>query len=58
VKQFQGGLVCKARRAVYYSTLGWRAIEKKEEEKHLHQAPEALDRVAFLYYVQGLGFQR
>jgi len=29
VKRFQGGLVLKAHRLVYHSTLGWRVIKKK-----------------------------
>jgi len=31
MKRFRGGLVCKAHRLVYHSTLGWRVIKKKEE---------------------------
>ena len=33
VKRFRGGLVFKAHRLVYHSTLGWRIIKKKEEER-------------------------
>ena len=32
-KLFQGGLVFEARRLVYHSNLGWRAIEKEEEKQ-------------------------
>ena len=32
MKRFQGGLVFKAHRLVYHSSLGWRVIKKKEEE--------------------------
>jgi len=28
--RFRGGLVCKAHRLVYHSTLGWRVIKKKK----------------------------
>jgi len=31
VKRFRGGLVCKAHRLVYHSTLGWRVIKKKKK---------------------------
>ena len=30
VKRFRGGLVFKAHRLVYHSTLGWRVIKKKK----------------------------
>ena len=33
VKRFRGGLVFKARRLLYHSTLGLRVIEKKREEE-------------------------
>ena len=33
MKRFRGGLVVKAHRLVYHSTLGWRVIKKKKEEK-------------------------
>ena len=29
MKRFRGGLVFKARRLVYHSTLGWRVMKKK-----------------------------
>ena len=32
-KRFQGGLVFKAHRPVYHSTLGWRVIKKKKGER-------------------------
>ena len=32
VKRFRGGLVCKAHRRVYHSTLGLRVIKKKKEQ--------------------------
>ena len=31
--RFRGGLVFKARRLVYHSTLGWRVIQKKKNER-------------------------
>ena len=31
MKRFRGGLVFKAHRLVYHSTLGWRVIKKKRE---------------------------
>jgi len=31
VKRFRGGLIFKAHRLVYHSTLGWRVIKKKKE---------------------------
>ena len=34
VKRFRGGLVFKARRLVYHSTLGWRVIKKKISPHH------------------------
>ena len=46
VKRFRGGLVCKAHRLVYPSTLGWRVIKKKkegvEEGQRDHDEHEAL----------------
>ena len=33
VQRFRDGLVCKAHRLVYHSTLGWRVIKKKEKEE-------------------------
>jgi len=32
VNWFRGGLVIKAHRLVYHSTLGWRVIKKREED--------------------------
>jgi len=32
VKRFRGGLVFKAHRVVYHSTLGWRVIKKKKKK--------------------------
>ena len=32
MKRFRGGLVCKAHRLVYDSTLGWRVIQKKKKK--------------------------
>ena len=34
VKRFRGGLLFKARRLVYHSTLGLRVIKKREEGRH------------------------
>ena len=33
VQRFRGGLVCKAHRLVYHSTLGLRLIKKKKKKK-------------------------
>jgi len=33
VKRFRGGLVFKAHRRLYHSTLGWRVIKKKKNQK-------------------------
>jgi len=33
VKRFRVGLVFKAHRLVYHSTLGWRVIKKKKKKK-------------------------
>ena len=41
VKRFRGGLVFKARRRLYHSTLGSSEIEKKKKKGHL-QAIDAL----------------
>jgi len=35
VQRFRGGLVFKARRLVYHSTLGWRVIHWQEDEDAL-----------------------
>jgi len=49
VKRFRGGLVCKAHRLVYHSTLGWRVIKKKTE---------VVERVHLGHHlVEGLGFR-
>jgi len=32
-QRFRGGLVFKADRLLYYSTLGWRVIKKKKKKK-------------------------
>jgi len=32
VKRFRGGLVCKAHRLLYHSTLGLRVIKKKKKD--------------------------
>ena len=44
MKKFQGGLVFKAHRLVYHSTLGWRVIKKKTAPAHARQ-PSALDQI-------------
>ena len=33
---FRGGLVFKAHRFVYHSTLGWRVIKKKKKKDRFH----------------------
>ena len=35
VQRFRGGLVFKAHRLLYHSTLGYRVIKKKKEEEAL-----------------------
>jgi len=35
VKRFRGGLVFKAHRLVYHSTLGWRVIKQKKKKKNV-----------------------
>ena len=42
-----GGLVFKAHRLAYHSTLGWRVIKKKKKKKK---------KFGFGFGVQGLGF--
>ena len=39
VKRFRGGLVCKAHRRLYHSSLGLRIIKKKERSRPPHQGP-------------------
>ena len=44
VKRFRGGLVFKAHRLLYHSTLGWRVIKKKREEPPIPQlGPDMAD---------------
>ena len=43
VKRFRGGLVFKAHRLVYHSTLGWRVIKKKEKKKN--PKPQSIKQV-------------
>ena len=38
VKRFRGGLVFKAHRLVYHSTLGWRIIKKKKKKSGVRAA--------------------
>ena len=40
VKWFRGGLVFKAHRLVYHSTLGWRVIKKKKKVEVLRDGRE------------------
>ena len=35
MKRFRGGLVCKAQRLVYHSTIGRRVIKKKKNRRDL-----------------------
>ena len=35
VQRFPGGLVFKAHRLVYHSTLGWRVLKKKKKKKNV-----------------------
>ena len=53
VKRFRGGLVFKAHRWLYHSTLGSRVIKKKEKKRQL----SPLRRVPFSGTVQGSGFR-
>jgi len=39
VKRFGGGLVFKAHRLVYLSTLDWRVMKKKKKKKKKGQVP-------------------
>jgi len=48
VKRFRGGLVVKAHRLVYLSTLGWGVIKKKKKQEipageSRHSEPSALN---------------
>jgi len=48
VKRFRGGLVFKAHRLVYHSTLGWRAIKKKKKACRYSKWLETQDRASQL----------
>ena len=56
VKRFRGGLVFKAHRLLYHSTLGWREIKKKKKEGEIarenqHHLPHgAVFKSMLLYY--------
>jgi len=54
VKRFRGGLVFKAHRLVYHSTLGLRVIQLKKEKIGLPQAPPP---AAWSYPVSGFGIR-
>ena len=45
MKRFRGGLVFKAHRLVYHSTLGLRVIKKKEEGKEAHAKDRAVRNI-------------
>jgi len=47
VKQFRGGLVFKANKLVYHSTLGWRVIKKKKVRRPPSHQPSERDQTAF-----------
>ena len=42
--RFRGGLVCKAHRLVYHSTLGVRVIKKKKQQQDVDPASPAVAR--------------
>ena len=52
VKWFRGGLVCKAHRLVYHSTLGWRVIKKKKKEERTlsEMAPRWIEVLFFFFF--------
>ena len=45
VKPFRGGLVFKAHRLVYHSTLGLRVIKKKRERERARERERERERV-------------
>jgi len=49
VKRFRGGLVCKAHRLLYHSTLGPRVIKKKKKKRTLLVALELSGRELELF---------
>jgi len=49
VKRFRGGLVFKAHRLLYHSTLGLRVLKKKKKKKKKRIAPACL-RARFRYH--------
>ena len=48
VQRFQGGLVFKARRGLYHSSLGLRVIKKKEEAEGCHHATPTSNLLFFI----------
>ena len=44
VERFRGGLVFKAHRRVYHSTLGWRVTKKMEEDPSIFAAEDVPHR--------------
>jgi len=50
VKRFRGGLVFKAHRLVYHSTLGWRVIKKKKKVVVVQRLPGAVVALAVWAY--------
>jgi len=52
VQRFPGGLVFKAHRLVYHSTLGWRVIKKMQKAECVEEVCHFLN----LFRVWGLGF--
>jgi len=57
VKQFQGGLVFKAHRRVYHSTLGWRVIKKKKKTLSFFRCGIRFPALNPLFKVSGLRVQ-
>jgi len=55
---FRGGLVVKAHRLVYHSTLDWRVIKKREEENPGIRTPEARSRFLRAGLVSRRGIRR
>jgi len=56
VKRFRGGLVFKAHRLVYHSTLGWRVIKKKKYRKKRGIEDGVGQHVGMRMKVRDLGF--
>ena len=57
VKRFRGGLVFKARRLVYHSTLGWKVMKKKRQPSRgglgSTQGPSRVIQTSFVSNISG-----